>query len=109
MFVDNGLLVTAPVDDAGQLLLDAARQIEIHGWQQGTYGSPGFGFCARGAIRFAGIGKPTAPILGADYRLCCYLAKDSFNQIEYWNDTPGRTKEEVIAALRSAAHRVEPT
>jgi hypothetical protein len=33
----------------------------------------------------------------------CFVSSDNANDIADWNDAPGRTKEEVMAALRGAA------
>lgn len=86
---------THTLDEASKLLLKAAALIEERGWCQGSMLSPS-GYCALGAIGVAG-----------DYRDIAYKARDKFSavvgSVATWNDWPGRTKEEVIAKLRSVA------
>lgn len=86
-----------------KVLLDAADLLEHHGWIQGSLGCPRTGMCAVGAITHAAYGN-VSPI---DY--------ESFNEatrrinqacgfgVEGWNDTQGRTKEQVINKLKEAA------
>lgn len=87
-----------PVDAAGWILWNAADYIEAHGWCQGTI-KVGVRVCAMGALSES-IGDRNHVI-----------AQDAVNRltarvgtyVAQWNDDPGRTKEEVIAALRAAA------
>jgi hypothetical protein len=81
------------------VLLHAALLIEERGWNQGSYQQDGR-LCLLGAINLAQTGR-----------------HDKWNDMEAtlavrgvlptscgdWNDAPGRTAAEVIAALRAAA------
>jgi hypothetical protein len=84
-----------------QVLLDAASLIEQKGWCQGS-AMMDDASCAAWAITQAArnlsqydyglaehVGNRLARIVGA-------------RSIPFWNDAPGRTKEEVIAAMRAA-------
>jgi hypothetical protein len=84
-----------------KLLNDAADYLETYGWIQGAAGSNGGPACVIGALAFCGpdefqcFGDATERLRSY---LGCYIAA--------WNDTPGRTKEEVVRALRLAAIRI---
>jgi hypothetical protein len=99
MFVDEGYMKVAetPVDEVGQVLLDAADKIEKYGWAQGRYGSPTHGFCAYGAMMAVCNSRN---IIAASFRLI-----DRLNgcEIGLWNDRLAASKEHVIATLRAAA------
>lgn len=115
MFVEQGIANTG-FDGASQLLLDAADAIERYGWATGSFGSKEFGFCVRGALRFA-IRNVGANPFGSDSyceaerRLVHHLSQITPDivicvpsDIERWNDTGGATsKEHVIATLRAVA------
>ena len=106
-----------------ETLYKAAEHIEAHGWYQGYYwphpkdrieppyvqGDP---CCALGAIAVVEDSDPMydtdamkelADYLGIGVGLI--LGKSA--GVADWNDTAGRTKEEVLAALRGAALRAE--
>lgn len=74
----------------------AASLIEEYGWQQCTLGDRQTGFCAVGALIAAAAGLPH-----------CVLVRPFMEHTGYrgawWNDSPGRTKEEVTAKLREIA------
>jgi hypothetical protein len=79
----------------------AADYIEKHGWRQHSFGgSNGQSACLMGALLVT-----TGDILGKDFRFACAVLKESAIGpfLTRWNDTPGRTKEEVIAFLREQA------
>jgi hypothetical protein len=80
-----------------QVLLDAANILEERGWIQGGFGNASRGYCMMGAI-----GETRAD---ENWQLMAMIAlNQKFGQpMEQWNDTPGRTKEEVIAMLRETA------
>lgn len=81
------------------VLRKAARLIEKYGLAKGRHGSKREGFCAIGAVDAAtpdGLGYSAAMT-----RLYRHLGHGV--GIAEWNDTPGRTKEEVLQALRRAA------
>lgn len=85
------------IDRVGAVLLDAADYLEKFGWLQNEWG---FGFqtarCVMGAI-----GE-------CDHGFYYNDAKERLGatglELIAWNNTPGRTKEEVIARLRNAAY-----
>lgn len=87
------------------VLRQAADLIERTGWCQGDIYELGengiLGYCAEGAIR------EVADKSGErfDIRDLLALAETGTDgdALYVWNDTPGRTKEEVIATLRRAA------
>jgi hypothetical protein len=86
------------LDEPAKLLMKAADLIEKHGWCQGRWRATDGRLCLRGAIinsgshqvAFAAIHRVDAAIGGP------YTSVG-------WNDTMGRTKEEVVAKLRSVA------
>jgi hypothetical protein len=84
----------------------AADLLEEWGWKQFDYGSKEEGaFCALGAMDEARV-----DLLGPYWfkRPEAYAPERIFRPergIPEWNDTPGRTKAEVVAALREAARR----
>jgi hypothetical protein len=82
-----------------QTLLDAADQIETHGWIQHEDGDANSGFCVVGAIFRAFRYEPDSIDQEAIMQLRRYVARDN---IVLWNDDPNRTKDEVITVLRQA-------
>ena len=82
-----------------QDLLKAAKRVE-RGWCQGAYSKDG-GVCAFGAIILVEP-RDVAARVAMGQRLANVLGL-TFERIEMWNDTPGRTQAEVVAALRKAA------
>ena len=88
-----------------EILTDAADLIERDGWRQGR-GSQGQ--CATSAIweanRTEGIPK-TAQAHAETEALSALRDVINRHAIPKWNDGPGRTKEEVVSALREAARR----
>ncbi len=84
----------------------AASYLESHGWQQGNAGIHGGPRCVSGALcsaTFTGSGfAPTE----ASLALAIHLRVDRPLSLIRWNDAPGRTAAEVIAALRAAAEEV---
>ena len=95
------------------VLLAAADLIERTGWTQGSPAADEQGypvrshsaaacrFCVAEAIRRACPGYPNDNLdIAAMNLLERHL---STLDIPAWNDAPGRTKEEVVAALREAA------
>ena len=115
----------ASVRDRGktphQLLVDARRVIAEKGWCQGTIARDSKGecvyedsakavsFCMVGAIQVAG-GKGfdtfSRPGIRARGRLTqAITARYGAMRIERFNDTEGRTKEEVLAVFDAAIKR----
>lgn len=99
---DKPLVVADPASD---LLRKAADKIERCGWCQGTaqtyYGS----FCALGALEHAqhAAGLHISVYFEAVSRLIDLLRLTQPASIATWNDTKGRTKEQVVSAMRDAA------
>lgn len=88
----------AKLPDDRQSLLKIADSLEKHGWCQGTmFGVDSKRCLAGGAIYVDSLDslKLLSSYLKLDPHCLSLLIK--------WNDTPGRTKEEVINTLRSAA------
>ena len=107
------------------ILRCAARYLELHGWNQGTYYAPTEDnpfppACVDGAIGMAAYGRVTFLALAPDrdpaFRdytravtyLVDYLDLNTFTGCDNpnpfdWNDRPTRTAEQVITTLRAAA------
>lgn len=86
------------VDEVGRVLLAAADYIEAHGWCQGRVEDDAGNVCAIGGIDKACNGYWIRANTRERFR--SYLGR---GLISNWNNAPGRTKEEVVHALRSAA------
>lgn len=104
--------------ETADVLDRAADIIERNGWWRKSYydfGAVGskpkceLACCARGAINLAANGRTPDRLsnLGEDalHALERYLgiSGEHPDSVADWNDEPGRTVEEVIAALRGAA------
>lgn len=97
------------------VLKKAAEFIEAFGWTQGTMARTEMGnscgpncalatcFCTVGAIKRAIflLAGNSPEVFHRAIGLFCDAVET--NNVPRWNDTPGRTKEEVIDALRRAA------
>lgn len=88
-------------------LQNAAKLIEARGWIQGSYGDHVHGFCSVGALNTA---TDTETYYPAAQRLAkavpkefCPQLKVSINRVIEYNDTPGRTRDEVLQLFRKAA------
>ena len=80
-------------------LRDAADTIDLCGWTQGRFETNDGRVCVSRA-------------LGGDGSLPARLAFVAYLKVESmigWNDTPGRTQEEVTGALRACADQIEAT
>jgi hypothetical protein len=116
-----------------QVLTGAAKRLQEKGWTQGCYGkmaeefasTDGFAAVPAGSPCGAGgnlVGIPVAEtdVIGALRQQAGWRASDAANAIvdeakallrrhlavdnlATWNDEEGRTKEQVIAALKAAA------
>ncbi len=94
--MNDTLTVNAVADN----LDGAADYIEKHGWWRGPAGfGPQGQACALNALFNA---RSELTIMQALY---C-LRKHVGGRVPTWNDAPGRTKQEVLDALRGAAKRV---
>ena len=80
-----------------------AAEIVRERWRQGAFGLPGQARCLEGALTEAA----GTPLYRTDARLkvACVLGTD---ELGGWNDTPGRSAEEVANALETAARLVDP-
>ncbi len=107
MYLDQKREGEVHVDYVGELLWKAADIIVEKGWCQGTASNKEGNVCAIGALTWAtyelfgpgGLAEDCKYYLPAVNRLCMKINDSS---IPCWNDAPGRTKQEVVAALRSA-------
>jgi hypothetical protein len=98
--------------DTPQILTKAANIIGERGWFQGASVDPdGTGVCAVGAMRVAvGLNPLPDDYVPADEEDVDH-ASEEFVQwlgiyamsVVDWNDSPRRTKEQVITALRECA------
>jgi hypothetical protein len=82
------------------VLNGAADLIERDGWCQSRYLLETGERCADGAIAVAGNGHHGGVRSVARLALRSAIGGES---VVIWNDAPGRTKAEVVAALRAAA------
>lgn len=104
------LPLAAPIETrertARDVLLGAARLIEERGWLQHNYRGPNGERCATSALLAAAhfrISQPNPAYCEANRRLERVIRDRS---VTGWNDKPGRTEAEVLAALRQAAEGV---
>jgi len=98
--------------DIANILERAAKLIETKGWTQGSYARDANGEAVsildKNAECFCIIGALSHESLGYDFNIRCKAYQFAANIIcnkclPTWNDTHGRTKEEVITFLKSAA------
>lgn len=92
-----------PLTPHRQALLDAAAYISEHGWCQNTLRS-GDKVCLLGALwetlGILDVSKHHLVASQAEQRLSSFFG---WLNVTDWNDAPGRTVDEVIAALEMAA------
>lgn len=90
-----------------------AQVLRERGWCQGEFASEYGECCVIGALRVAFGSLPTQLCMsGEDYyearsALIAAVVDGEIDCVADWNDTPGRTKDEVISALESTATRLE--
>jgi hypothetical protein len=77
--------------------MTAYALIKQYGWVQGKWGSPRDGFCILGAI--GELFLSDCERVAAWERVRAAIDSPC---IEKWNDTRGRTKRQVLAALKQA-------
>lgn len=90
-------------------------RIEKHGWTQGTFREPFHGgFCMLGAIGavdtlFNDVMQVTwDEYANAQHAIEVELATRGFDQsVDHYNDTPGRTVDEVIDVMKYASKRLD--
>lgn len=87
----------------------AAEVLRRDGWTRGFYTDPETGaHCAVGAIRSAISMTDSAPMTPAlNERWDALEVVLNGEGATFWNDAPGRTADEVIAALEAAADAAE--
>jgi len=90
---------------ADEVLERAASVVDL-GWAQGD-GSENFdstgGHCAITAVDYSALDADLDVHEAAQSALVKAIGGDCVEAIWKWNDTPGRTKEEVSAMLRAVA------
>jgi hypothetical protein len=87
-----------------EILLKAAEHLERHGWRQGDYGTLNEPCCAHGAMfAVTDFHADESARIEAKRMFSRFINAPSID----WNDAPGRTANEVIAALRGAANNEE--
>lgn len=110
---------------AGWVARAAADLIEKYGWVQSSYGNADRGYCMVGAMR--AVANPTrhmystslsnhnwySDVLGRWIKPYVTSSPAHFcggcaGEITVFNDTPGRTKEEVVLHLRKFADEMDP-
>lgn len=97
-----------------EILTRAHRLLSGSGWCQGqphSYDWGGDTYCLEGVIGQVACGDPQAFIwddhdAGPVEKLLCGLT--STNDLAGWNDCPGRTKQEVLDLLETAAAITQP-
>jgi hypothetical protein len=103
MYVEEKKQGEVEIDEVGKILLDAADYIELYGWCQKAYQNGLGNVCIMGALLHV-VQWPDHlqgwEITGILPRLTKYLG---VTRVDNWNDAPGRTNEQVVAALRGAA------
>ena len=88
------------------ILLNAARIIEEFGWCQGTWTDGAGHLCLEGAVRVALGDRPNSTKFTDAFTFVRVLGRVERvvgTRPARWNDTPGRTQAQVVAALRAAA------
>ena len=92
-----------------RVLLDAAQYIREHGWCQNTVSTKDGRVCAVGAIgaayEAAFHDKGCGIAITAMEHLDRHLSISGPWSIPKWNDAPGRTAEDVVAAMEEAARQ----
>jgi len=101
-------LVEAEQEPWRKALMDAADKIRTHGWFQMGCGGVNDGpesICAAIAINDVVLGYGEDVIIRQRIRTAFieHMGFRGWTDIMKWNDVPGRTKAEVIAALEDAA------
>ncbi len=90
--------VLAPED---QLLLDGAQRVR-RGWCQGEISDDRGGVCLLGALLEVSASH-SGTLTNAEHKACDKVRNYVGSSIALFNDTPGRTAEEVASAMEAAA------
>lgn len=86
------------------VLNKAIELIEEHGFLKEAWGVEGYGFCTMGAVDRAAVLLDTYWDWTTEYfKFRPFLGKSLITE---WNDAPERSKDEVLALLRSVAESV---
>lgn len=105
----------SPKQTVPEILSAAADLLEKPGaWTQGalyrdTAGEPIGSFGDREAVCYCAEGAIAAVIGRYDWFHPAYASLGGVGELSNWNDHPGRTQAEVVAALRQAAELARPT
>lgn len=96
------------VNSASEVLTNAAKYIEKHGWCQGHYRNNNGTVCVMGAIDTVTRRRTNymESYLDAGNLLLNYLndgQRYQWKSLPQWNDSTYRTKEQVLQAMREAA------
>lgn len=95
------------LDNVGLVLWRAADNCEKRGWLQNSWGRPGGPQCLGGHIETAAneLGLSVSELMGPEKTVISVVSQRNpiMGPTVEWNNAPGRTKEEVITALRNAA------
>lgn len=93
------------------LLVSAKNLILTDGWIQGDYGDSESGFCILGAVS-AAYDEAALDDDGAVAREACKRLQATLSDLGFvtsvaaWNDRDGRTEQQVLDLLDTAAQRV---
>ncbi len=91
------------LDEDGKVIWDVANYIGEHGWIQCSYNRVSEGVCILGAYHaLTGDESHSSISRIANFLDIGHIEGDCFAITDY-NDTEGRTKEEVITMLKQAA------
>jgi hypothetical protein len=110
MFVETKTDGEAPIKNKWRdSLLKAIEILDQFGWCQGNVHNDKGEHCLLGALFVARYGEeptggPLSSVRHFDWSESFKIMKPHTGKhIAYWNDEGGRTKDEVVAALRAAA------
>lgn len=108
MYIDEKKAGEQQLSPYGKMLSRMADYIEEHGWCQHWYWEEQR-VCIIGSMHKVAKGHvdDIAVVLNRYLRQKKYMDSDIGHNIASWNDTPGRTKEEVVAMLRKAAVEID--
>jgi hypothetical protein len=94
---------------AANLLRKTAKLLEDKGWAQLTWGNDTSGYCAIGGLRMVQFNYPYSASSDPNYQLARKALRTVLGGVDViaWNDTPGRTAEEVIKLFRKTAAELD--
>lgn len=98
--------------EIGAVVRQAAATIKERGWVQGNYGDRDHGYCAIGAVRAViGTGVQYQQIaieLNIWMRSLIHSKGPIECAVTDFNDTPGRTREEILLHMNKFADEMDP-